>query len=326
MKEIILKLVITTFLIFILLGGCIQENSTAEPKLIFVDDDGEADFALIQNAIDYASIGDTIFIRNGTFNERLIIDKSINLIGESKDNTIIQHKEGNTPSENITVLINSDNCSINGFKIIGPGSALDIIGVNINASNSTVSNNILLNYNKGVQIGKFAEDTKNNNVSSNIISNCAYGIISKYSKNNYISKNNISLSIFDGIQVYSSDYNVVFGNTASNNKFFGIRIKGSDYNTVFGNLLIMNQGGVYCCCGSGYNTIYHNNFKQNYERNGRDDINNQWDNGSVGNYWDDYNGSDADNDNIGDTPYYITSLIKDEFPIIKPIDIYDIDN
>lgn len=50
------------------------------------------------------------------------------------------------------------------------------------------------------------------------------------------------------------------------------------------------------------NTLFKNNFyceknhflgvKQNF-----------WDNGTVGNYWKDYNGTDKDNDGIGDTPY-----------------------
>jgi hypothetical protein len=44
---------------------------------------------------------------------------------------------------------------------------------------------------------------------------------------------------------------------------------------------------------------------------------NQWDNGTIGNYWDDYNGSDLDDDGIGDTPYIIPGPggNQDNFPI-----------
>ena len=53
--------------------------------------------------------------------------------------------------------------------------------------------------------------------------------------------------------------------------------------------------------------------------NARDDPINIWDNGIVGNYWDDYTGLDEDGDGIGDTPYLINSEIGDRFPLMNPI-------
>ncbi len=48
--------------------------------------------------------------------------------------------------------------------------------------------------------------------------------------------------------------------------------------------------------------------------------NNTWDDGSAGNYWSDYNGTDADMDGIGDTPYNITSMavVQDRYPLMNP--------
>ncbi|MCI0497509.1 MAG: right-handed parallel beta-helix repeat-containing protein [Thermoplasmata archaeon] len=42
----------------------------------------------------------------------------------------------------------------------------------------------------------------------------------------------------------------------------------------------------------------------------------EWDNGSVGNWWSDYSGFDADRDGIGDTPYQIPTMVmaSDRFP------------
>ncbi len=44
---------------------------------------------------------------------------------------------------------------------------------------------------------------------------------------------------------------------------------------------------------------------------------NHWNNSTIGNYWSDYNGTDRNNDGIGDDPYVINSLNIDNFPVMK---------
>ena len=324
MKERISILVITVLLSIVSFSGCIEENSTVESRLIYVDDDGGADYAQIQNAIDNASDGDTIFVHNGTYCETLIINKSITLTGASRDKTIIDCQKSNEINQTNVILINADSCTIKELKIIGTGTASsDTMGININASNNTISNNIILKNYKGVYIGR---DSKNNNVSWNTISNNLYGIATSFSDNNYISKNNISLSSFYGIYLSVSDTNNIFDNTVSYSGLYGIRIKASENNKVYGNTVVDNKRGVYLCCGSGNNIIYYNIFKRNIEWNAHDEVFNQWDNGSVGNYWDDYTGEDDDSDGIGDIPYNIPdgeggSYNEDRYPLMNQFNI-----
>ncbi len=94
---------------------------------------------------------------------------------------------------------------------------------------------------------------------------------------------------------------------------------------------------------SEYNLFYQNNFIGNgYKSNFTgDDIfpvliwsgvkgTEYFDNGKVGNYWSNYNGTDSNGDGIGDTPFFINAsnpqdinshfVLTDNYPLLSPID------
>lgn len=86
------------------------------------------------------------------------------------------------------------------------------------------------------------------------------------------------------------------------------------------NTIYNNTYGVEATMDVTDASIHHNVF--NNTHNARDttplDSNNQWDNGSVGNYWSDYQGTDSDGDLIGDSPYQVPGgSHRDRYPLIR---------
>jgi parallel beta-helix repeat protein len=120
------------------------------------------------------------------------------------------------------------------------------------------------------------------------------------------------------------------------NMSYGIRIYGSSNNQIIANNITNNQYGIFF---SGYrflgtydpspnNIIYQNNFVGNQEavhdiaESGSpwfeaDPAVNIWDNGTTGNYWSNYNGTDANGDGVGDTPYILNENNQDNHPLME---------
>jgi len=172
---------ITIFFVFfiLLISSSLIFVASPHDTIIYVDDDGGADYTRIQDAINASSEGDMIFVYSGSYDESVIINKSITLIGENKDTTLI---DGGQRSDVIT--IEADNVSFSHFTI----------------QNST--NNIRKGWWKaGIRI-----TSSNVNIEDNIIQNNLLGIFAKRATNLSIKGNfffNDSLVIYP----YGADYN-----------------------------------------------------------------------------------------------------------------------
>ena len=75
------------------------------------------DYPTIQEAINAASAGDTIFVHVGIYSESIIVNKSLNLIGENPESTII---DGTAVKLGNVISIASDNVMIENFTLEGP--------------------------------------------------------------------------------------------------------------------------------------------------------------------------------------------------------------
>jgi len=289
-----------------------SSNGQNNKKNYYVSIDGTGNYTSIQGAIDSASNNDTIYVSEGTYFENILISKPIELIGEDKNTTKIDGS-----SYRSVIFISADYVKISGFTITN--SSRDSEGIRIRANYNTISDcNISSNKNYGIYLD--ANPTATNNIINfNIFSNNNYGMYTQLAKSNSISSNIFTNNTLYGLYlVTASDNNLISDNKFTGNNY-SIRIKGSIKNTVIKNLIINNDKGVYFCCGAKNNIAYNNVFINNTVWNADDSLGNTWDNGEVGNYWDDYTGIDANGNGIGDTPYLVGGDKGDNYPLMQPI-------
>jgi len=84
----ITMIVAMSFLLFNIFSiSLIVERCNATENTLHVGS-GQA-YSTIQDAIDAANESDTIYVYSGTYNENIVIEKSLNLTGEDRDSTII---------------------------------------------------------------------------------------------------------------------------------------------------------------------------------------------------------------------------------------------
>jgi parallel beta-helix repeat protein len=350
MQKKIMILFISLIFIIINFNGCIEETHLdkvipSEQKTLYVDDNGDKNFSRIQDAVDSANPGDTIFVFDGIYNETLIINKPIKLIGSGSNNTIITSKIVDELYQSI-IFLTVDNCIISGFTINNTSPQAEVIGIRIKSSNNTVVNNIIKNVTYGIY---FLNDLRDEIITKNIISNnkifyCDFGIfvfseashntimnnkilhnregIDLYrATNNTISRNNVSLNNIYGIFItLESNSNNVSWNVITSNRY-GIRFKGVINNEIFANRIVDNEIGLYSCCEAENNVLYYNSLIRNKVQ-ANDPQTNFWNKGSIGNYWDDYTKKNPDAKQLGiywDIPYNITNgNNKDDYPLIEP--------
>ena len=155
-------------------------------------------------------------------------------------------------------------------------------------------------------------------LSDNVASNHqSYGI-NLIGSNNCRIKNNTLRFNYIALKLSHSYYNTIEKNNLVHSSRGGIDFWMSGNNEILMNNISKNDYGVFIQGPSSYdNQFYLNEFIIN-QLNAWDGIgNNHWDNGSIGNYWFDYNGTDINDDGIGDTPYIIpgSSGSQDNYPI-----------
>jgi parallel beta-helix repeat protein len=230
--------------------------SNVSSGLIEVDDSGGKDYFTIQEGVDAALPGDTVFVYAGTYYEDVTIIKTINLTGEDRDTTII-----NSTNLMGIYVTNADFVNISGFTVVNGSWA----GIRLMPSNnSLLENNRIEENSKGIQIIESNNTIVRNNIASNNTND--YGIYLDRSTNITV-KNNICYgNQGEGIYIFdNSNNNLIISNNCSFNAD-GIYISSSSIrNYIFGNNLISNLNrGLADFTGS--DNVYSNNSIENCYR------------------------------------------------------------
>jgi len=298
---------------------------SVEPRTWTVDDDAPADFSLIQEAINAASPGDAIYVKEGIYYENVIVNKAVSLIGENKLTTTI---DGNITGT--VVAVTADNVAISGFTIRNGGDIY--VGISLSSNGNNITNNIMSNNWCGISLEHYSAY---NVIADNSIMNNLNGIAGELWSDTTIINNVLKDNLL-GINTNYCDRNTIAFNNITNHWSQGIMIQFSSYNTIVGNYITDNnlggfqEGGIYIGYSS-YNKFFHNNIIANRVKqvevrgSGGHPSVNTWDNGypSGGNYWSDYrdrypNATELDDSGIWNTPYVIDENNQDKYPLVEP--------
>ncbi len=241
---------------------------TTEITVTYVDDDfnestpgWEFDhFDNIQDGIDTVNENRTVCVYNGTYYENIVVDKSVKLVGEDRNNTVIDG------SGNGDVIYFSANwIKISGFTIQNSGNSWGDACLDITSNYNSINGNIINNDGSSFFGVYFHEISLENKITDNIIEGCIEdGIyLSESSDNNTVSENFI-INNHDGIQLFEVSGNIISSNTIFNNDDDGISTSGSSKdNSIYGNKVFNNSDiGIYIG-GSSNNTITGNNISLN---------------------------------------------------------------
>jgi len=271
-----------------------SEQSTSFSRSIIIVPD---DYPTIQQAVDNASDGDTILVYAGTYLEQVLVDKSVQIIGNGSDVTFV---DGSGEDEHV-FKVTADQVEITGFTI--QNCSIGYSGVRVYGGSCIVHDNIFSECGGGVELywthdniikyntmngnlwGIYVDDCSDCYIENNSMIDNLYGMELGFSmieiKDNLI-ENNFNLGIlqiwsnkvviqgnsmlynFFGLQMFSSNHNTIKNNIIQNNYYHGISIHKSSNNNFIDNAIYINRyRGVSFWYNSNSNCIENNGIIQN---------------------------------------------------------------
>jgi parallel beta-helix repeat protein len=174
------------------------------------------DYSRIQDAVNMVLSGDTIEVASGIYYEHVYVNKSLTIVGENPQTTIVDGTANGTVFE-----LDARNIMITGFTIRNAGNNVPAISITRDLA---------------------GEDF--NIISNNKITSSLHGIYLSLSHQNTITGNSITTSNQYGIYMAGSHQNTITNNTLENNQFGGIYASGSNNESITGNIIKESAYGI----------------------------------------------------------------------------------
>jgi len=206
---------------------------------LYVGGSGPNNYSEIQDAVDDAVGGDTVFVYDDSspYYENIVVNKSISLIGEDKNSTIIDADGVGS----VVYLDGADDITVSGFTLQNSGDY-----------------HMGLVYDSGIEMGRGYQYFNNWIVTDNFITDNMYGIHVSFSNDCVISKNIIKNNREDGIHIWPSGFIEITYNIVKDNVNTGIYIHAED-SFIFGNIVEYNSDGIYAGSDISENIVRYNN-------------------------------------------------------------------
>lgn len=323
------------FLLIIFIFISLPSLAIGQENLIYIKENGT-----VEGTDKIQQYEDVYFFVGNITADRIIVERD-NMVLNGNGYTI----QGNKTNGGL-LLKKTTNVTIQNIRVKNCCN-----GISLSSShNITVIECIITaNSRNGISL---MQSSNNSILGNTIATNGYHGIALWACPNNSISGNNITANNLNGIDLFQSPYSSVNGNSITENNDDGIRLWTSSKSNIQENSIAENNGdGIRIWTSSksnitkntisknnwigirlseSYNnSIYHNNFIDNY--NHVQDLAwaktriffsvNFWNDTFEGNYWSGYNGTDSNNDGIGDIPYVIDENNQDNYPLMEQLEI-----
>lgn len=275
--------------VFGILALILSLVGSADAATWTVDDSGGANYMRIQDAIDNASVGDTILVYSGTYYENVNVNKQLVLHGidNGSDKPVVDAGGISGVPAKSAITLTANGIVLEGFTAIHTVRSAEDVGISIISNNNLLSGNTASSNTRGIDIfsssnntlignnafdnynGIYLVSSSNNTLRGNDALKNTYGIVLESSGNNTLTKNNMS-SNYGGFFLFSSNNNDLTNNTANSNSGTGILLGGSSNNTLTYNTANSNSGTGISLVDSSNNNILTNNIANSNSGTGID--------------------------------------------------------
>jgi len=292
----LIAFILTEIIIISNVGAHQIKNQHSEGH-ITVDLNGKGNYKSIQEAVNNAEPGSTIFINNGEYKEIIKINKQITLIGENKDLTIISPiSEKNKYAiyigypgvviKDLSIKNNAPGLYTSAIKISSKRTEIincniyeTAVGLAIWSSENYISNcKFWACKDEGIVLLGSSYSICNENIIENSIfyNNCD-GIELQYSSNNQIKNCHFydnSHSGIDGIcshndnnlisncEIYNNEVHGIYLHSSSNNKIISCKVYDNDN----ANIRIRGKSENNKIINESLSIILINNFRERINR------------------------------------------------------------